>query len=349
MTQLCDRSIDVESYLNTLPEDAILIYSPTSLRAFNFKNHKARSISYHEYQNDSVRIKRACHTLTGYRTVVSIGGGSPTDTAKYMSYLTGAECICIPSVLSTNAYSTNKVALLKGSLKVTLDAKLPDKILLDTNLIAKAGNLNLTGLADVLSIHTALYDWRLSCSVNKEKIDYEIYARASSLLRSAIKYILNTDSSFSPDDINNIYELIEESGRLTNEYGSGRPESGSEHIFAKALEAELDVPHGVSVGLGILIMSQLQNSYSADIARCISKLGLISRLEQYSINRELIKRILLQLKPRADRFTILNTKDLTDDNVSVLMDELSTSWDLIDNEEMLLGRYQPIPKVLYKA
>ena len=66
-----------------------------------------------------------------YEKIISIGGGTATDIGKYLSYKFKKDLICIPTMLSTNAYSTNKVALKVNNKIETLDAVLPVEILLD--------------------------------------------------------------------------------------------------------------------------------------------------------------------------------------------------------------------------
>lgn len=312
---------DLEAYLNGLPEDAILVYSPTSLRLINFSNQNVRLIDYREFKGNVQRIDAICPSLAKYRMVVSIGGGSPTDIAKYIASKINAQCICIPSMLSTNASSTNKVALLKGREKVTLEAKLPDQVLLDRELIAMARRHNLSGLADVLSIHTALNDWVLSHDETGEKIDDVIYNQAVSLLEETMTYVRDADNSNIFRDIEEIYKFISESGELTNLYGSGRPESGSEHIFAKALEMQISIPHGISVALGIVLMSIVQGPCDENMINCILRLGVFDELETYQVDRLLLEKVLIGLKPRMDRYTVIDGTVFTKKLVNCLLDE----------------------------
>ena len=213
---------------------------------------------------------------------------------------------CIPTMLSTNSYATDKVALIVDGKKRTLDAKLPDLILIDENIMKKAYEFNVYGLADVLSIYTALKDWDIAVEENSERKD-EMYNIAKKLLNKTVNYILDTSYDNIINNPEKLFYLIGEAGHITNEYGSGKPESGSEHIFAKELESMIDIPHGISVANGIIIMSIAQNNFSPDIYDCLKKLKLFEKGNKLGVKIELIEKAFNQMLPRNDRYTIVNS------------------------------------------
>jgi glycerol dehydrogenase-like iron-containing ADH family enzyme len=126
--------------------------------------------------------------------------------------------------------------------------------------------------------------------------------------------------------------MIGESGHITNLYGCGRPESGSEHIFAKELEHRVKIPHGISVAVGITLMSQLQDNYSEDIQVALREIGIMSDIDnEYDLRRS-IGLSLESLLPREDRYTILNEKLLTAEISSHLTDMLYAGVQEVANE-----------------
>lgn len=209
-------------------------------------------------------------------------------------------------MLSTNSYATNKVALIKDKQKVTLNAKLPDCVILDCNLLKKSVTENLYGLADVLSIYIALYDWKIASEDIGEKIEEKIFSMASDLLYRVKNFISSNTLECISDSIKQIFEYVGISGHITNLYGTGRPESGSEHIFAKKIESMINVPHGIAVSLGIILMSIMQEREVDKIVDIIKKIKVLDRCEEYGINRSIIEKSLLTLMPRKDRYTIVD-------------------------------------------
>lgn len=307
--------------IENLPDDTLLVYSPTSLNMAGISIQKPNMINYHTLIEDVSAIKALCND-NKYRQVISIGGGSAIDAGKYAATLYNCEFICIPTMLSTNAYATNKAALMKDNKKLTFDAKTPDRIIFDESLISKAGQHNIFGLCDVLSIHTALYDWKLAERSGKEHLDQATFHNAIMLLEKTISFISNLKPK-DDLDLRSIYEIVGESGHITNMYGNGRPESGSEHIFAREIERNIDVHHGIGVSAGIILMSALQNNQSSQVLDCLDKLGTVRAIHNSSILKSFIRRSLRDLRPRHDRYTILDLKTPSDYGLDAL-------WDLLE-------------------
>ena len=172
---------NITDYLNNRNKKTLLIYSPTSLKKINIENNQLKFENWHNISKDIEAINKYIENLEDIEEVITFGGGSTIDIGKYVSYKAGIKYICIPSMLSTNSYATNKVALIDNSRKITLDAKMPDKIFIDNEILKLSKNENIYGLADVLSIYTALYDWKIANEDIQEEIDKDKYERADKL------------------------------------------------------------------------------------------------------------------------------------------------------------------------
>jgi glycerol-1-phosphate dehydrogenase [NAD(P)+] len=307
-----------EARINAISKHSLVIYSPTSLRRLKNVRGKGVFVSTHEVGKDAAKLEELCARLD-IDTVIGFGGGTAIDIAKYVARISRSKFVCIPTMLSTNAFATNKVALQINGPKVTLDAKLADEIILDENLVTAAGMHNLYGLCDILSIHTALYDWRLAANAGVESISYDIYEKADGLLEKAISFALNTPNLHKPD-ITFLFSMIGESGHITNLYGCGRPESGSEHIFAKELERRADVPHGISIATGIMLMSHIQGNSSDDVQAALRRIGVFADLAREYDLRTLIGMSLENLRPRKDRYTILDESSMSPKECMELVD-----------------------------
>ena len=107
----------------------LLIYSPTSLNKINIESNQIKFENWHNVSKDIDSINKYIENLEDIEEVITFGGGSTIDIGKYISYKTGIKYTCIPSMLSTNSYATNKVALIDNGRKITLEAKMPDKII----------------------------------------------------------------------------------------------------------------------------------------------------------------------------------------------------------------------------
>lgn len=298
--------MNMDNYLINLKNDVLFIYSPTSLEKINFKNDNIIMENWHNISKDINKIEQYMKKLTNIKEIVTFGGGSTIDIGKYISFKLNIKHTCIPSMLSTNSYATNKVALIKNGEKITIDAKIPNKIIIDDYILKFSQKENLYGLADVLSIYTALYDWKIAKEDIDEKIDMKIFLKAENLLNELLEFINNNSLNNIKKNNMELFKFIGIAGYITNLYGSGRPESGSEHIFAKELEKNLDIHHGISVSLGIIIMTIMQERDEKEILKIIEKIEVLNNRKQFGVDKEIIKKCIENLKPRSDRYTIID-------------------------------------------
>lgn len=297
-----------ENIISTYENEAIILYSNSAIQNAKFTlddNFISFCVCKSGANSSSISSIEA-KINKNLKYVVTIGGGSVMDLGKHIASSHGLFHVCIPSALTTNAYSTNKVAIKNDIHKHTLDSKLPDQIIFDSTLIATAGKLNLYGLVDILSIHTALHDWELASIQKNELIDINIYERSKSLLEEAIK--LEKIDVLDENDqelLMTLFKLIGESGQITNAYGNGRPESGSEHILARTIEEIGGYVHGESVAISIILMSIIQDNLDTRVLRLLKNTGALNKINEMSF-RSVIVESLVKTKPRLDRYSVFN-------------------------------------------
>ena len=293
-------------YIENLKQNVLLIYSPTSIEKNNIKNNQCLMVNWHDLTKNINKIDEFIKKNNTISSVVSYGGGSTIDIGKYIANKLGIDFICIPTMLSTNSYATDKVALIKENKKITLNAKIPDKIIIDNELLNLSKDENIYGLADVFSIYTALYDWKIAEKDILEKIDDNIYNMAEKLFKEVLEFVNNNELKDISENNIKLFQFIGMAGYITNLYGTGRPESGSEHILAKEIEKRVNIPHGISVSVGIIIMSIIQEQYNNNIVKSIMKLGILDKGKSYGLNLKTIADSLNNVKQRKDRYTIIN-------------------------------------------
>lgn len=295
-------------YIENLKQNELIIYSPTSIEKNNIKNNKCLMVNWHDLTKNINKIDEFIKKNNTISLVVSYGGGSTIDIGKYIAYKLNVDFTCIPTMLSTNSYATDKVALIKENKKITLNAKIPDKIIIDNELLNLSKDENIYGLADVFSIYTALYDWKIAEKDILEKIDENIYNMAEKLFEEVLEFINNNELKDISENNIKLFQFIGTAGYITNLYGTGRPESGSEHILAKEIEQKVNIPHGISVSIGIIIMSIIQDQYNVDIVKAIMKLKILDKGKEFGLNLKVITDSLKNIKQREDRYTIINRK-----------------------------------------
>lgn len=307
---------NVKNFLKFDVVKSLVIYSPTSVikNKINLNNANFDCYSTNEITKEKNKIDKIFPTLKMYHQIISIGGATAIDIGKYLSHKFNIKLIAIPTMLSTNVYSTNKVTLVVNNKVTSLDATMPANIYFDNDILKRSMKNNLYGIVDIFSIHTALNDWKLAIKYNNDIKSYE-YEWANELLNTTIEYISNNSIDSIESDVSFIYAKVGESGLITNKYGSGKPESGSEHIFAKALEKEIKIPHVIGVGNGIVLMTIAQyliTNNKMEYKKGMLIISLLKKMKVFELNKEhdigyeLIEQVFNNLKPREDRYSIVN-------------------------------------------
>lgn len=291
--------------------NSVLVASATSLRKmYNTRLLSLKDIPCYQIVWGTNEPFDKYTNLSKVDTYIGFGGGTALDIAKYLANLNHAKCIAIPSMLSTNAFATNKVAKVTSDGKITVDSVLPKEIWYDDEVINLSRKENIFGLADAFSIYTALYDWDIS----GEKKNVIIYQRAWNTYVKALDCVHKKKQSQKE-----IFDILLEAGYVTNDYGSGRPESGSEHIVAKEIEKLVKVPHALAVVCGICIMSLVQerpkDEYDENYV-AFELMGIFGDIRT-KIPPAILKQALLNVQPRHDRITCLNFDCFVHHNVDI--------------------------------
>ena len=318
------KELSVEPFLLSLGKDDLFVFSPTSLELVSRnKEIKATRLDSTTVGIIKNEIDLFLKKNKSFKKVVSLGNGKTTDVAKYIAASLKTELISIPAAFTTNVLFTNKVCLLDSRDKKTFLAKIPDKIIIDFNLLEKVSfKYHLYGLCDVLSIHTALFDWKLSARKKLDPIDPFLFSFAEFILK---QLILNKRNILKKDRnaLELIIKLIMLSGYVTSIAGSGRPESGSEHIIASFFEKKIDMFHAVGVTAGILLSMKLQKNQNKIIFSMLNDFGLLAALVNDDRVIGNLYNLPGEIKPREGRYTILNERKVTDKDIKNVLSLLN--------------------------
>lgn len=211
-------------------------------------------------------------------TVVAIGGGQAMDMGKYIAWKRGVPLVNIPTIVSTNAYVTQAVGVRNQGKVEYIGEVMPELVIVDYDLIRTAPpELNIAGCGDILSIHTASFDWRLAYASGQEPHGYvpEAVERAQELIRR-LDSAASEICALTDEGIRTIVECYLEINDICIPLGHYRVEEGPEHFFAYNVEylTRRTYVHGWLVGLGIQLMSQLQENDPEDIEAVMRRLGL---------------------------------------------------------------------------
>jgi glycerol-1-phosphate dehydrogenase [NAD(P)+] len=199
-----------------------------------------------------------------YSYIVGLGGGVACDTAKYLAWMWKIPLITIPSIISVDAFLCKEVGVrVQDRVRYmgNIDA---EKIIIDYDLIRSAPpHLNWAGVGDVISCATALGDWKMAHQEFDDKFDQDIFDETINLVKEFLKNSVKFHD-LSDKGIKKLLEFLIWEVDLSIRWGNARPEEGSEHFLAYALEkiAPARYLHGALVSLNVLIVLKLQNKYA---------------------------------------------------------------------------------------
>jgi len=216
-----------------------------------------------QYDLDPDHLDQLAQSIPGDVSIVGVGGGVAMDVAKWIHWRRSIPLVQIPTLPSVNACFTRMTALRdSGRVRYQGDA-VPDVVLVDYQIFQDAPReLIRAGIGDVLSCHTALWDWRLGVLFG-HTIGWDDPSAGASMryvdgLRSSAMEIRDA----TDDGIKSLMEMHREIGWRCHELQHARFEEGSEHFFAYCFEEVTGrtILHGELVTLGVLIMSAVQGN-----------------------------------------------------------------------------------------
>ncbi len=232
--------------------------------------------------------------------VVGIGGGTAMDTAKFIAWTSGKRLIQIPSILSVDAAFTREVGVrINGSVRYVGDAQ-PELVVIDIPLIQSAPKrLNRAGVGDILSCHTAMWDWQRT--VADEIVAHpwrdDLADLATTLLREldAATADLNAVSTVGVRFLAAATQAI---GAACAEAGHARFEEGSEHFFAYSYERATRAHHvhGELVALGSITFATIQNNNAEWVDSIVRRTGLRANPEDLGVMKTQFHEALVNLR-----------------------------------------------------
>ena len=261
--------------------------------------------------------KKVC--VEDIKVIIGIGGGRVLDTAKYAAHISKAVYICMPTSLSNDSLASPfSVLETYGKARKTFACKIPTAIIVDTNMIINAPEgQTLSGIGDTIAKHTALFDWKLSAAKTSTRIDDFAYALSRMSYDSV--YHCDEKNMKSRVFIRILSRALVMGGLAMEIAGSSRPCSGSEHLFAHAIEEyypDIKISHGLAVALGSVAACIFQSQDAKGLIDFYSTYGLDISPVSYGITKDMFADMWDKARTvRTGRVTILD--DITLDRVQL--------------------------------
>jgi glycerol dehydrogenase-like iron-containing ADH family enzyme len=151
-----------------------------------------------------------------------------------------------------------------------------EEVLVDYDLLRLAPpHLNRAGVGDILSIHTALEDWRSGASLGGPEWNAAIAGEARHLL-DRLQAALPDIRAVTETGMRELVDLFAAETALCLRAGHSRPEEGTEHYLAYCVEHRLRrrFVHGELVCLCIVVMAALQGNAVEYVIQIVRNAGL---------------------------------------------------------------------------
>lgn len=242
-------------------------------------------------------LKKQIESLPGAETVFGVGGGSACDAAKMYAHLRGARLVLVPTVLSVDAPYTKAVGVRVNHRVRYVGEVFPDTLLVDFGILRSSPRrLNRAGIGDILSIITAIPDWRLGRDHRSERYDEGIAAESLELLRRLFEGAEDIRDC-NERGLRLISELYVGEVALCERMGNSRPEEGSEHYFAYALESltHKSYIHGELIAFSVLLTALYQDQDVEGVVDFLRRVEVSYRPEHINITWDEVERALLLL------------------------------------------------------
>ena len=243
--------------------------------------------------------------------LIGVGGGKAIDVVKYMSFLKKINFISIPTSTSNDGFSSPVASLLVNNRRMSLPAKTPYGIIVDIDVIKGAPEKFIySGIGDLVSNITALYDWKFEEENGKAILD----DFATMVSKKAVNSFVRTEFESIKDDLF-LKELVDSltlNGISMEIAGNSKPASGAEHLISHALDKFVEVPqlHGIQVGIATYIMAHVQNHRFKRISKVLTETGFFTYAKTLKMKKEDFKKA-IDLAPsiKPGRYTYIHLEE----------------------------------------
>lgn len=228
---------------------------------------------------DRISVEKLAKKQRAANVGYAVGGGKVIDIAKLLAKEWEIGLICIPTIISTDAFLVDCTGLRENGCVTYVISKKADKVLLDWELLKKAPlKYHLSGCGDILSIYTGVNDWeyanRQGVALPDEVYSPSVATMAKGILNGLLSGVEEIRKG-TRKGLETIIACLGMEVALCNFYGNSRPEEGGEHFFTYCIENKVShFLHGEMVCFGILITSFLQGQNWKEIQSFMNDIGL---------------------------------------------------------------------------
>lgn len=239
----------------------------------------------HRYEQEDARMNSLMEFAFSVdpktEIIIGVGGGRILDIAKYVGFLNDLPFISVPTSVSNDGFSSSGCSLLINNRRRSVPARMPLGIIVDLDVIKNApAKFIYSGIGDLVSKITALYDWEFEEAHGKAKLnDFAV-----TIAKKSVNSLVRMDIRANIREEFFLEELVDSlimSGIAMEIAGSSAPASGSEHLISHSLDQLVETPqlHGLQVGIATYLMSRVQNHRYQRVAKFLTETGFFDHVK----------------------------------------------------------------------
>lgn len=243
--------------------------------------------------------------------IVAIGGGKALDFGKYAAHLLRLPFISVPTSLSNDGFCSPSSSLTVAGARKSVKSSIPFGVVLDLDIVKNSPEIFFySGLGDMISKVTALYDWKKAA--DKKLSKYSDFAALMAYNSLDLLFIKHSSDISAPEFQRSLANSLLISGVAMEVAGTSRPASGSEHLLSHALDKVLPCPqmHGIQVGVSTILCALLQkNDHAKAVKDILQTTGFIDFAKKSPFDKnDFIKAIKLAPSIKNNYWTILSVE-----------------------------------------
>ena len=273
--------------------------------------------------------------------VISVGTGSLNDICRKAAADTEKNLCIFATAASMDGFASYGAPLTDGNFKATYDAKMPEVIIADTKILARAPKeLKSAGFGDMVGKYVGLIDWQVSALITGEYYCEKV----AKLTRDATDRIMSLADRITADDEESagaVFEALLYTGIGMAFTKTSRPASGTEHILShfweckKLLEGKLSDYHGKKVGVATLLIMEIYSK--------------LLKKEKITAHEEVVdwEDVYKNYGALKDEVIKLNTPDTITDGINPK--DIEKNWDKIRDIIASVPTYEQIKDAMVRA
>lgn len=194
--------------------------------------------------------------------IVTVGGGTLMDFARYSAYKLGIPFVAVPTIVSSDGFTADICSIIIDGQKKSIPMQAADAVICDMDVVSGAPMfLTIAGVQDIMAKCVSIADWKIAHLVSGEYFCPRVCAMAQEALDIMTRCAHDLADGKAPDFEAMAYTQML-SGLTMQILSNSRAASGAEHLVAHLVEmkprgfANAHGMHGECVGVGTLMCAK---------------------------------------------------------------------------------------------